>query len=157
MTVDPPLPPPEELPVAGETPLPEQPETDVTAPLVQDPASDNPANAFTAARAQLVSEIRGSRRLPRGLRERLAEAVEGLPGDDPAAAPSLRVTDALALLEESLPPQLVLAAETLEPAAHPGGDGFFTGDPRRFSAAEAARIAAEQLAATGFGKSAKSV
>ena len=103
-------------------------------------------------RRRLADRIRGSARLPKGLRDRLAKAVDTVQlSADGDEEPTLRVSDAVAMIEEALPPHLSLDAEQLEPSDHPAGEGFFTGDARQLSDEEAARIARDQLASTGFG------
>ncbi len=102
-------------------------------------------------RIRLADQIRESRRLSPGLRDRLiALALEVRLGKDGQEEPALRVSDAVSLLEEALPEQLQLYGSHLEEHAHPGGDSFFTGDATQLSDEEAQRIAKEQLAGTGF-------
>ena len=60
--------------------------------------------------------------------------------------------DAVALLEETLPAHVLLSIDDVEAATHPRGSSFFTGDPRHMSDDDARRIAAEQLARTGYAR-----
>jgi hypothetical protein len=60
------------------------------------------------------------------------------------------VSDAIALLEEALPAHVLLSPDEADTAAHPRGESFFTGNPRDLSDEDARRIAAAQLARTGF-------
>jgi hypothetical protein len=102
-------------------------------------------------RQRLTRRILASQKLPRGLRERLASAVEAVQlSDDGSEEPTLRVSDAVAMIEESLPPQMALAADELQRPSHPHGEVFFTGDARNLSDEEAARIAREQLTSVGL-------
>src|SRR5688572_20490520 len=65
--------------------------------------------------------------LPPALRERLAELVQRQP---PEPGPTKVSLDGiLALLAETIPSQLRLAAGELPIAPHPEGESFFTGDP----------------------------
>jgi len=89
--------------------------------------------------------------LPRGLRERLLEQIEE--AEAAGGDPTLSVADVIDLLEETVPPSLRFSPEELSAAEHPLGDAFFTGDAAQMSDAEAQRIAAEQLAHTGFARS----
>jgi uncharacterized protein (UPF0147 family) len=102
-------------------------------------------------RQQLTRRILTSQKLPRGLRERLVSAVEAVQlSDDGSEEPTLRVSDAVAMIEESLPPQLALAADELQRPGHPHGEAFFTGDALNLSDEEAARIARDQLTSVGL-------
>jgi len=102
-------------------------------------------------RRRLCARIVASRRLPKGLKDRLVGAVEAVQlSDDGAEEPSLSVTDAVAIIEDSIPSQLALVSEGYEQKEHPQGEGFFTGAGGQLSDAEADRIAAEQLANTGY-------
>lgn len=104
-------------------------------------------------RQDLSERLARSHRLPRGVRERLAGMIEEIRFDDSGRdEPALRLSDAVTLLEESLPASVLLAGEQVEMAAHPRGDSFFTGDPRSMSDDDARRIAANQLARTGYGR-----
>ena len=102
-------------------------------------------------RSQLVERIQRSRKLPKGLRDRLEAIVHSVQlsrdGDEES---SIRVSDAAAMLEESMPAHLQLEPDGLDRATHPGGEGFFTGDAHDLSNEEAERIAAEQLVNAGF-------
>jgi len=100
----------------------------------------------------LFERIERSRKLPKGLRDRLnAFAEKAQWSEDGREQPTLRVSDALAMLEEAIPDRFVLAADHLRQGEHPSGEAFFTGDARQMTDDEAQRIASEQLANTGFG------
>ena len=102
-------------------------------------------------RQRLTRRILASQKLPRGLRERLVSAVEAVQlSDDGSEEPTLRVSDAVAMIEESLPPQLALAADELQRPGHPHGEAFFTGDAVNLSDEDAARIARDQLTSVGL-------
>jgi hypothetical protein len=117
------------------------------------PPQSGPRPTDTERRSDLADRIARSHRLPRGVRERLSGMVETIRFDDSGREePALRVSDAVALLEESLPAHVLLSADDVEAATHPRGNSFFTGDPRRLTDDDARRIAAEQLARTGYLK-----
>jgi len=102
-------------------------------------------------RRQLTERIEQSRRLPRGLREQFAQLVDQVALDaDGQEQPSLRLSDALAIVEESIPAQLLLDPEQAHAARHIHGESFFTGDASQLSDEEAASIASSQLAGAGF-------
>ena len=106
-----------------------------------------------AQRSQLAQRIRSSRKLPKGLRDRLAELVETLQlSDDADAVPRVPVAEAVDMIEAAIPENLQFAEGPLESPVHPRGESFFTGDSSRLSSEDAQRIAKEQLAATGFGQ-----
>lgn len=124
-----------------------QAEPQTTAETPHDVQTDR-AETF---RRDLAGRIERSSRLPRGLRTRLARFVGAVQlSSDGEEEPSLRVSDAVAMLEEALPEQLTLDADNVDAADHPGGESFFSGDPSQMSDDEADRIAREQLASTGF-------
>jgi len=103
--------------------------------------------------SRLFERISRSRKLPKGLRDRLnAFAEKAQWNEDGDEQPTLRVSDALAMLEEAIPDRFVLAADDLRQGEHPSGEAFFTGDARQMTDDEAQRIASEQLASTGFGR-----
>ena len=126
---------------------------------VEDLGSANPAERETdrtpeiiAQRGQLAQRIRNSRKLPKGLRDRLAEVVETLQlSDDAETVPALPVAEAVEMIEAAIPENLQFHEGPLETPAHPRGEGFFTGGASQLSSEDAERIAKEQLAATGFG------
>ncbi len=106
-----------------------------------------------AERHKLRERIRQSGSLSRGMRDRLTALLEG---ESPAVAsdsqPLIRAADALALLEEAIPPQLRLDASSLAQPAHPAGDVFFTGDVDQMTDDQAERIAREQISRSAFGR-----
>ncbi len=115
------------------------------------PVQAGPRLSEGELRQELAERVGRSHRLPRGVRERLAGMLETIRFDDSGRdEPALRVSDAVALLEESLPAHLLLSADEVEAATHPRGDSFFTGDPRSLSDDDARRIAANQLARMGY-------
>lgn len=120
---------------------------DDLAPLEPTSAAD-----VFAARQRLADRIRGSKRLPKGLRERLCQAVETVQlSGDAAAEAMLPIADAVELIEAAVPAHWALTDDSLESPTHPQGEGFFQTAGDQLSDDDAARIAAEQLAATGFG------
>jgi hypothetical protein len=115
------------------------------------PAQAGPRPTEEELRGELAERIAQAHRLPRGVRERLASMLTTIRFDDSGRdEPTLRVSDAIALLEETLPAHLLLSADDAQATAHPRGDSFFSGDPRSLSDEDARRIAAEQLARTGY-------
>lgn len=100
---------------------------------------------------QLCERIRRSRKLPRGLRDRLCDAVQALQlSEESDAEPSLTIRDAIDLIEQALPEHLQLDDGQLQQPSHPAGETFFSGEAGDLSDEEADRIAAEQLASAGF-------
>lgn len=137
--------------LADEVQLAEVPGNVLAALLGALPAQAGPRPSENELRQDLAERIGSAQRLPRGVRERLAGMIETIRFDDSGRdEPALRVSDAVALLEESLPAHLLLAADDLEAATHPRGDSFFTGDARFLSDDDARRIAANQLARSGY-------
>lgn len=138
-----------DVPPAGRLGDPELVETaDEATPS---PAGETDARA-AAERQKLRERIRQSGSLSRGMRDRLAALLEA---ESPAASdsqPLIRAADALALLEEAIPPQLRLEASSLAQPEHPAGDVFFTGDVNLMTDDQADRIAREQLSRSAFGR-----
>jgi hypothetical protein len=151
-------------------PLPAEAATDVPPAVrlgetaeIQDPLMEVAEPALSEAseidtlaankRHRLRERIRQSSNLSRGMRDRLTALLEG---EVPAAAndsqPLIRAADALALLEEAIPPQLRLDSTSLEQPEHPGGDVFFTGDVNQMTDDQAERIAREQISRSAFGR-----
>jgi hypothetical protein len=146
-------------------PMPAEAATDVSpAENVAEPSPISPeaipAGAseinpqIAAEREQLRDRIGRSNSLPRGMRERLTALLDG----EASAAtadfqPLVRATDVLNLLEEAIPPQLRLEANSLAQPEHPAGEGFFTGDPHQMTDDQAERIAREQISRSPFGRS----
>ena len=131
---------------------PETPEAALSAEPAASLASEiDPQVA--AERHKLRERIRQSSSLSRGMRDRLTTLLEG---ESSAAAsdsqPLIRAADALALLEDAIPPQLRLDASSLAQPEHPAGDVFFTGDVNQMTDDQAERIAREQLSRSAFGR-----
>ena len=83
-----------------------------------------------------------------GMRQRLAEVVERQPPEQ--GPPQIPLDDVLAILAETVPSQLRLAAGELSPAPHPEGEAFFSGNPADDAERQAAAVAREQLALSGL-------
>jgi hypothetical protein len=125
--------------------------TEVTEPA---PSQASEIDTLAAVeRHKLRERIRQSSSLSRGMRDRLTALLEG---ESPATAsdfqPLIRAADALALLEEAIPPQLRLDASSLAQPAHPVGDVFFTGDVNQMTDDQAERIAREQISRSAWGR-----
>lgn len=139
------------LELADEAQLSEVPGNVLDLLLAAVPAQPGPRLSEAELKAELAERVATAHRLPRGVRERLAGMLESVHFDDSGRdEPALRVSDAVALLEESLPQSVLLAASDVHAAAHPRGDAFFTGEPSSLSDDDARRIAAAQLARTGY-------
>jgi hypothetical protein len=139
------------LELADEAQLSEVPGNVLDLLLAVLPAQPGPRLSEAELKAELAERVAQAHRLPRGVRDRLAGMLESVQFDDSGRdEPALRVSDAVALLEESLPQSVLLAASDVHAAPHPRGDAFFTGDPSSLSDDDARRIAAEQLARTGY-------
>lgn len=125
--------------------------TDVAEPAPSQASEIDPLAA--AERHKLRERIRQSSSLSRGMRDRLTALLEG---ESPTAAgdsqPLIRAADALALLEEAIPPQLRLDASSLAQPPHPTGEVFFTGDVNQMTDEQAERIAREQISRSAWGK-----
>ena len=107
-----------------------------------------------AERHKLRERIRHSSSLSRGMRDRLSALLEGDASTTASdSQPLIRAADALAILEESIPPQLRLDATSLAQPEHPAGDVFFTGDVNQMTDDQAERIAREQLSRSAFARS----
>ena len=90
--------------------------------------------------------------MPKGLRDRLCEFVETLQlSEDVVGPPAIPVAAAVELIEAAVPQHLQLDGEQLSAPLHPHGESFFSTAGDALSDEEAQRIAAEQLATTGFG------
>lgn len=139
------------LELTDEVQLAEVPGHVLSALLEAIPAQPGSRSSAADYRAELAERIARATRLPRGARERLSGMLENVRFDDSGRdEPALRVSDAIALLEETLPAHVLLAPQDVEPSTHPRGDSYFTGDARQLSDDDARRIAAAQLARTGF-------
>jgi hypothetical protein len=137
-------------------PMHEEPE--LTTPLADEalpePQPEVAAPPIVADRVTLAERIRRSRRLPKGLRERLCEFVETLQfSADAMGEPVVPVAEAVSMIEAAVPEHWQLDDDELEEPPHPHGEDFFRGHGAGISDEEAERIAAEQLAASGFGPS----
>jgi hypothetical protein len=96
----------------------------------------------------VIARIQSHPDLSPGMRQRLAEVVGRQPPEQgPAQIP---LDDVLAILAETVPSQLRLAAGELSPAAHPEGEAFFSGNPADDAERQATQIAREQLALSGL-------
>ncbi len=151
-----------------EEPNIESPETDMASPAIferpvaeavlgPDEFEAEPLTETTAPtqgrayREALLARIQQSRHIPRGLRDRLASVVGAVQlSRDGEEEPTLRLSDAVTLIEEALPEQATLDPAQLLRANHPRGETFFTGEAGTLSDEEAEEIARDQLAATGF-------
>jgi hypothetical protein len=134
------------LELADEAQLSEVPGNVLDLLLAALPAQPGPRLSEAELKAELAERVAQAHRLPRGVRERLAGMLESVRFDDSGRdEPALRVSDAVALLEESLPQSVLLAASDVHAAPHPRGDAFFTGDPSSLSDDDARRIAADRL------------
>ena len=126
------------------------PPTEPTPENIETLSPDVPAPAFDAAalRSDWATRIRAEGRLPGGLRERLATAVEeSAQLANATTEPQLSVSQVAELFAESLPRFLPTESRL---AVHPAGERFFQGGAD--SSQEAARLAREQLRRTGFGR-----
>ncbi len=115
----------------------------------QEPLIAELAEAENRHRRDWAARIRTEQRLPAALREQLASSVEAhatLVGD---SEPTLTISQVANVLAESVPTLLALAGPATA-AVHPAGEGFFQNG--QLSDHDAARVAAEQLARTGFGR-----
>lgn len=117
---------------------------------VEEPAP--PADRFAPQRAELQRRIASSTRLPPAVRNLLGEAVTAAAwneaGQEQAA---LSISQTINWLESALPRQFTLDANRVEESEHRYGDAFFSGRTDQLNDEQAAQLAAEQLAATGFG------
>jgi hypothetical protein len=144
-------------PTVEEDSIDAAPQDDIDTVLDTEPERNDTATAeetdaaLDGHRRQLTERIERSRRLPRGLREQFTRLVDQVALDAAGEEqPSLRLSDALAIVEESIPEQLLLDPERTQAARHVHGESFFTGDARQLSDEEAASIASSQLAGAGF-------
>jgi hypothetical protein len=124
----------------------------VTAELVEpavitEPAIEPPPEAAQQRRQNWAERIRSEQRLPGALRDRLAALVAEAALVDSDAEPQLTISQVAGVFAEAMP--TLLALETPRSVApHPGGEAFFRAG--QLSDDDAARIAREQLARTGF-------
>ena len=94
-----------------------------------------------------AERIRSEQRLPGALRDRLAALVVEAARVDGDAEPQLTVSQVAGVFAEAMPMLLALDGPRMV-APHPGGEAFFRAG--QLSDDDAARIAREQLARTGF-------
>ena len=121
----------------------EQPETGIPAE-----ANVSSESRPAAQRPTTLDCITNHAELTPAMRERLAELVQRQP---PAEGPTqIPLDDVLAILAETVPSQLRLAAGELPIAPHPEGESFFTGDGADDADKRAAAVASEQLALSGL-------
>lgn len=106
-----------------------------------------------ALQERLLARLDRSRRLPPGLRQKLAAQIQAAEaGAEGGELPSLRLSDAIAWLEESLPAHVALLPDELGRPDHPRGEGFFRDDTSGLTDDEAARIAREQVSRAGLAR-----
>jgi hypothetical protein len=100
--------------------------------------------------SEVAERVRRSTQLPPVLKERLAQLVEAS-GKSPTGAPvAVSCEEAVRAVEEALPDFVLGQRSPAAQPEHPGGDRFFSGDPRDLSDAEAEEIARRQLARSGL-------
>jgi len=136
-------------------PVPGEPAA-VLAELIEPAPSEQAAEPVVAELASQRRQhwahiIRDEPKLPAALRDRLAAVVEDAANVESDAEPQLTISQVAKVFAESLPSLLALERPRTV-AAHPAGEGFFRAG--QLSDDDAARIAKEQLARTGFAKSA---
>lgn len=136
---------PEELePVLAEAMEPTPVEATVSEPVVADLAE-----LAAQRRKHWGHIIRDEPKLPAALRERLAVVVEEAASVETDAEPQLTISQVATVFAEAIPSLLGLD-QPRAVAAHPAGEAFFRAG--QLSDDDAARIAREQLARTGYGK-----
>jgi len=121
-------------------------ETTPNEPVVADLAS-----LANQRRHDWARRIRGERRLPGSLREHLAAVVEEASQVEDDAEPRLTVSQVANVFAMAVPSLLTLE-ESRAVAPHPAGEAFFHAG--RLGDDDAARLASEQLARTGFSRAA---
>ena len=132
----------------------EAPVEPVTAELVEpaavaEPVIEPPLEAAQQRRQDWAERIRSEQRLPGALRDRLAAVVTEAARVDGDAEPQLTISQVAGVFAEAMP--TLLALETQRTVApHPAGEAFFRAG--QLSDDDAARIAREQLARTGFAQ-----
>jgi hypothetical protein len=131
----------------------EAPAEPVTAELVEPAVGAEPANPEPAVvgvqqqRQNWAERIRAEQRLPGALRDRLAALVTEAARIDGDAEPQLSISQVAGVFAEAMPMLLTIDGPRMV-ATHPGGEAFFRAG--QLSDDDAARIAREQLARTGF-------
>ena len=149
-------------------PLPAEAATnEPAAPSLGEPSPETSAEPAPSQASEIVAQVAAERQrlrerigksssLSRGMRDRLTALLEGeVPATPTDSQPLIRAVDALALLEEAIPPQLGLDVSSLARPEHPAGDVFFTGDVNQMTDDQAERIAREQISRSPFGKRAE--
>lgn len=131
-------------PVTAELVEPAPLESAMTEPVVADLAA-----LADQRRRDWAERIRSEQRLPGALRDRLADLVTEAAGVDGDAEPQLTISQVAGVLAEAMPSLLALDGPRLV-APHPSGEAFFRAG--QLSDDDAARIAREQLARTGFAQ-----
>ena len=111
------------------------------------PAADS-GQVENQSYAQALDRIRAHPDLTPAMRQRLSGLVQRQPPEQ--GPPQIGIDDVLALLAETVPSQLRLAAGELPVAQHPEGESFFSGDPASDADRQAAAVASEQLALSGL-------
>jgi hypothetical protein len=124
-----------------------------TCPAAQRRTTDGTPSAPATDSGQVgdvscVDRIASHPDLTPAMRQRLAELVRRQPPAE--GPPQIGLADVLALLAETIPSQLRLAAGELPTAPHPEGEAFFSGDPASDADKHAAAVATEQLALSGL-------
>lgn len=122
---------------------------DTTEKVEPAPSTESDAS-LASLRDQMSQRIASSRSLPRGMRERLAEALRQAPlvadGNELLAPVEMLV----GVIENWAPDAFRFDPSQLRPLDHPAGETFFTGDPHDLSDEQAAAIARRQLQLTGY-------
>ncbi|HZL88950.1 MAG TPA: hypothetical protein VFB96_11295 [Pirellulaceae bacterium] len=136
-----------EQPPAGGESLPTDQQTTLDDGSRSVPATDS-GQVENLSYEQALDRIRTHSDLTPAMRERLAELVQRQPPAE--GSPQLPLDDVLAILAETVPSQLRLAAGELPLAPHPEGEAFFSGDPASDAERQAAAVATEQLALSGL-------
>ena len=131
--------------------LSQTPDTEVSVEPAPSETSEIDTQS-TAERHKLRERIQKSSSLSRGMRDRLTALLEGESAPAGLPDPLIRAADALALLEEAIPPQLRLDPQALAQPEHPAGEVFFTGDVNQMTDDLAERLAREQLALSPWAK-----
>lgn len=114
------------------------------------PESAAPADTVTPLRQSLLERIEQSTTLPRGLRGRLANALQEAPLVHEAGELLAPVGLLLDVVEQWSPAAMRPDPAALRRTEHPEGDAFFTGDLNDLSDEQAERIARRQLQRSGY-------
>lgn len=133
----------------------EVPAEPVSAELVEpaevaEPIITQLAELTQQRRQDWAERIRAEQRLPCALRDRLAALVTEAARIEGDAEPQLSISQVAGVFAEAMPMLLALEGPRMV-APHPGGEAFFRAG--QLSDDDAARIAREQLARTGFAQS----